>query len=419
MPQATTSHRRRRVLIVSRVLPEPADDGYRIRVRELAKGLARVADVTMVGHAEGDGRAAAEALAREGIEAHAAPMLHHQTRIRRLRRLATGRTWFTRSAEDPGLQLAFERSLEHGPFDLIQLESSEFAGLSRPPGVPTLIDEHNIWSELSERRRRLRVPGPGSVGDRLEAARVAAIEERAWREVAGVAFCSEREVTAAALRVPARRFVVVPNGVDLERFQPRDAPAGAAEERGRITVVGLRRYTPNVDAVRWFARSILPVVHESAPEATFVAVGKSPSPGLRALSSSSIQVLGTVPDVRPELERASVVVAPLRAGSGTRIKILQAFAMEKAVVSTSLGAEGLPVRDREHLLLADDPREFASAVVELLHDPQLRRRLGAAGRALVVDGFGWARSVERLDAFQRDLLAAPRATGGERPQTTS
>jgi glycosyltransferase involved in cell wall biosynthesis len=411
--------RRRRVLIVSRVLPDPPDDGYRIRVRELAKGLAQIADVTMVGHAEGDGRAAVEALAREGIEAHAAPMLHHQTRIRRLRRLAAGRTWFTRSAEDPGLQLAFERSLERGPFDLIQLESSEFAGLPRPPGVPTLIDEHNIWSELSERRRRLRVPGPGSVGDRLEAARVAAIEERAWREVAGVAFCSEREVAAAARRVPGRQFVVVPNGVDLDRFQPAGGVAGSGEERGRVTFVGLLRYTPNVDAVRWFARTILPIVHDSAPEATFVAVGKSPSPGLRALSGPAVQVVGTVPDVRPELARASVVVAPLRAGSGTRIKILQAFGMEKAVVSTSLGAEGLPVRHREHLLLADDPREFASAVVELLHDAELRRRLGAAGRALVEERFAGRRSVERLDAFQRDLLAGAPGTDADRAEPTS
>ena len=391
----------RRILFIARSLPEPADDGYRIRVRALASGLAKRHEVTLIGHADAAPDASVAALRADGIDARWTPMLHHQTSVRRLRRLATGRPWFTRSAEDPGLRSVVAQVLAERRFDLIQLESSEFAGIELPPRTPVVIDEHNIWSELTERRRRIRMPGPGSLGDRVEIRQVARIEERAWANAAGVVFCSDREAHDARLRTRGGQFGVVPNGVDLRRFQPMDA---SAEERALMTFVGLLRYTPNADAVRWFVRAILPLIRRSVSDARFAVVGKSPSPGLRALAGDGVDIVGTVADVRPSLARAAVVVVPLRVGSGTRIKILQALAMGKAVVSTSVGCEGLDVRDGEHLLVADDPGAFAAAVVRLIGDPTLRARLGDQGRELVRATYGWERSVDRLDAFHDEIL---------------
>jgi glycosyltransferase involved in cell wall biosynthesis len=393
----------RRILIIARSLPHPADDGYRIRVGALARGLARSHEVTLVGHSEGDGTEAVAALAADGIAAHWVPALHHATSIRRVRRLARGRPWFTRSATDAALRTLVTLVAATGGFDLVQLESSEFAGLPLPVTTPVVVDEHNIWSELSDRRRAIRRAGPRGLLDQIEATQVAHFERRVWSTAAGVMFCSDREVESARRHVPAGQFATVPNGVDLDVFRP--GAVDANEEPGQLTFVGLLRYTPNADAVRWFVHDILPRVRAEIPTAHFEAVGKAPSPSLAGLAGPGVEITGTIPDVRPALSRAAIVVVPLRVGSGTRIKILEALAMGKAVVSTSIGREGLDLRDGEHLLVADGVEAFAAAVVRLLGDPALRARLGSAGRELVTRGYSWQLSVERLEAFHDEVMS--------------
>ena len=359
--------------------------------------------MTLVGHADGDGATAAAALTEEGITAHWIPALHHATSLRRVRRLATGKPWFTRSADDHAMRELVARVTESVPFDLVQLESSEFAGLPLPAGTPVVVDEHNIWSELTDRRRAIRGPGPRGLLERLEASQVADRERRVWADASGVVFCSDREVEAARRAVPTGRFATVPNAVDLDVF--RDEAVNAVEEPDQLTFTGLLRYSPNADAVRWFVHEVLPLVRAAVPAVRFEAVGKSPSPKLAALAGPGVQITGTVPDVRPALARAAVVVVPLRVGSGTRIKILEAMAMGKAVVSTAIGCEGLDVRDGEHLVVADDADGFAATVVQLLRDPALRARLGAAGRALVEREYSWPMSVERLESFHDQAIA--------------
>jgi glycosyltransferase involved in cell wall biosynthesis len=277
-----------------------------------------------------------------------------------------------------------------------------------------VIDEHNVWSELTTRRRALRRPGPRGALDRFESRQLVATEDRAWSSAAGVIFCSEREADGARRRVPGGRIAAIPNGVDLAAFQPEPAASEARhQEAGLLTFVGLLRYTPNADAVRWFVRDILPLVRRQDPSARFEAVGKTPSPAVLALAADDVRIVGSVPDVRPFLARASVVVVPLRAGSGTRIKILEALAMGKAVVTTSIGCEGLAVRDGVHLLVADDRESFAAATARLLAVPELRARLGAAGRALVERDYSWSTSVDRLARFHDEILGDVDATDAD------
>ncbi len=400
---ASAIRRPRRILVIARSLPAPADDGYRIRVRQLVRGLAARHEVVLVAHGDADNaRAAAiDELRADGIEAHAVSGLHHATTARRLGRLARGRSWFTRSSDHPELRSVVGRLGRERRFDIVELESSEFADLPLPPRTPVVIDEHNIWSELTDRRRVVRDVPVRGLFDRLEAAQLSAIESRAWSASAGVAFCSDREVSIARRRVPAGTFVSIPNGVDVSAFE---SMAGRSEDPNRLVFVGLLRYTPNADAVRWFSAEILPRIRARAPEVRLDVVGKGPTPEIAALAGPGVEIVGSVPDVRPAMSRASVVVVPLRVGSGTRIKILEALAMGKAVVTTSVGCEGLAVCDDEHVLVADTPEGFADAVIRLLADVALRRRLGAAGRVLVARDHLWSTSVDRLDEFHDRIL---------------
>jgi glycosyltransferase involved in cell wall biosynthesis len=158
-------------------------------------------------------------------------------------------------------------------------------------------------------------------------------------------------------------------------------------------------FRPNVDAVLWFARQVLPRVREQAPDARFLIVGQRPHRRLDELRADpAITLTGRVDDVRPYIARAAAYVAPLRIGGGTRLKLLEAMAMGKAIVSTRLGAEGYPVSDRQQLMLTDAPDEFAAAVVDLLREPRRREALGQTARAFVEQKYDWRAIVPIVEA---------------------
>jgi polysaccharide biosynthesis protein PslH len=214
------------------------------------------------------------------------------------------------------------------------------------------------------------------------------------------------EPDAAALRalVPAREPTVVPNGLDVDDFARigDQATDGAA----RLVFTGTMDFRPNADAVEWFARDVLPRIRSVRPDAELVAVGQRPGPRLwRRHGRDGITITGAVDDVRPFLARASVVVAPLRFGSGTRVKLLEAMACARPIVATTLAAEGLAVRDGRELLLADGPEPFARAVLALLADPARARRLGRAGHALVRARHDWTAIAPRLLAVYEGVTA--------------
>jgi glycosyltransferase involved in cell wall biosynthesis len=204
---------------------------------------------------------------------------------------------------------------------------------------------------------------------------------------------------AAALRelVPDLPVTVVPNGIDTTTYKPTEQ-AGETEPR-TLVFTGTMDFRPNVDAVLWFARQVLPRVREQAPDARFLIVGQRPHRRLDELRADpAITLTGRVDDVRPYIARAAAYVAPLRIGGGTRLKLLEAMAMGKAIVSTRLGAEGYPVSDRQQLMLADAPDEFAAAVVNLLREPRRREALGQTARAFVEQKYDWRAIVPIVEA---------------------
>ena len=181
----------------------------------------------------------------------------------------------------------------------------------------------------------------------------------------------------------------VPTGVDTDYFRP----TGSAEpDPCHLVFTGSMDWLPNDDAMRYFARAIFPRIQAACPDVSVTIVGRNPFPGVTALSREcpSIRVTGQVADVRPYMDRAAVYVIPLRIGGGTRLKVFEAMAMGKAIVSTSIGVEGLPIANGTEALVADEPDAFADAVIQLLRDRAFARRLGEAASDKVRTQFGWA-----------------------------
>jgi glycosyltransferase involved in cell wall biosynthesis len=202
-----------------------------------------------------------------------------------------------------------------------------------------------------------------------------------------------------------RRYFVVPTGVDTEYFRPgitrQDAGKG-------LVFTGSMDWLPNEDGMLYFCRDILPLIRRDEPDVSLSIVGRAPTSAIRRLGETpGVEVTGRVEDVRPYIDGAAVYIVPLRIGGGTRLKIFEAMSVGRAVVSTTIGAEGLPVTPDQNILIADDPEAFARAVVQLFRDEALRRRLEHRARELVVEGYDWSVVADRLEA----ALAA--AAGGD------
>ncbi|WP_287154941.1 glycosyltransferase [Candidatus Solincola tengchongensis] len=201
---------------------------------------------------------------------------------------------------------------------------------------------------------------------------------------------------------PDLRIEVVPHGVDVERF----CVSGECEKEEAVMFLGNYPHDPNRDAVLYFHQRMWPRIRREVPSARFYVVGKDPTPDLLELAREdpSVVVTGTVEDVRPYFERSKVFVNPVRIGGGFRGKLLEAMAMGLPIVTTSLGAEGVEAEDGRDMVIADDPEEFAAAVIRLLRDDELCCRLGDSARRLAEERFSWEKGVERLERVLLDLV---------------
>jgi glycosyltransferase involved in cell wall biosynthesis len=246
-------------------------------------------------------------------------------------------------------------------------------------------------------------------------------EEETIRRFEGVLAVSEADRETFTRLYPgaaAHPIHVVPTGVDTAFFAPDSDAPEAASPAGSKTLIftGSMDWLPNEDAMLFFCRDVLPLVRAEESDVKLSIVGRAPTPAVKRLAAEhGVTVTGRVDDVRPYMREAAVYIVPLRIGGGTRLKIFEAMAMAKAVVSTTVGAEGLPVTGGEHLLLADEPRGFARAVVRLLRDLEKRRSVEQAARQLVVAKYDWSvvagdleEALVRFAAMTRVPATAPR-----------
>jgi glycosyltransferase involved in cell wall biosynthesis len=253
----------------------------------------------------------------------------------------------------------------------------------------TILDLHNIESVLHMRCAEVESGVIGLV-HRVFYKAARELEQRWIPGYSSVLATSHSDAALVRSIAPKCRVTMYPNAIPLVP-EPPHSPDDS------IVFSGNMEYHPNLDAVRYFAAEIWPILRERHPTLVWRLVGRNPDSVKPFTDDPRIQVVGSVADAVPELARSKIAVVPLRTGSGTRLKILEAWAAGIPVVSTSIGAEGLPGRDGEHLLLADSPAAFAGAVTRLLSCPELCRSFGMAGRLLVEKEFTWETAWKSLD----------------------
>ena len=390
---------RRRVLIVCPEPPAPPTWGFALRVYHLARELGRRNDVSLLTYDTGDPGRDWEHLG-ELFTVHRVAARPVSRRRAQLRSLWSRDSFHIGRLRSAAMQRAIQQLTAHARFDVIQVESSQMFGFDFPAGPALVLDEHNIEYDVLARTARVERSPARRLYQRLEQRKVWREEIASWSRASGCVVTSADDQRRLLTEAPSTPTCLVPNGVDLDRFAPVPAPVDPTG----LVFVGSINYRPNTDAVLHCAQRILPLIRRSAGDATLTVVGQGAPPAVRRLDGGAVRVAGMVPDVRPYLASAAVVVVPLRIGGGTRLKVLEALAMGKAVVSTSLGCEGIDVEDGRHLLIADDPAHFAACVLRLLRDQEFARRLGTAGRELVQARYGWATVGERLDAFHAQLV---------------
>jgi glycosyltransferase involved in cell wall biosynthesis len=401
-----------RVLVLDEWLHYPPNSGRAVRTWNLLQRLARRHRISLICY--GDPEAEAVVVARAaGLSLH----LVHPFPAPRGARLYGGllvnffsrypySVWkhYTRRYEN-----RLREVLRDNQYDLVHCECTPYARFLGAAGrLPKLVMAHNIESQILFRRAQQS----GTIVERaffgLQARRMERFEREVLRRADWVTLVTELD--AEQVRAwGVQRTSLVENGVDENQFVPTEGKCDGDE----ILFLAALDWYPNLDALDYLLKEIFPLVRQASPSARLRVVGRRPPTGLRERIARcpGVELVGEVADVRPFLTPAAVVVVPLRIGGGSRIKILEALAMAKAVVSTSIGSEGLAVVDGVHLLVADAPSDFAARTVELLKSSAERRRLGENGRKLVVERYSWDQMANALEWAWKQACAVK--DGGE------
>lgn len=366
-----------RSVMVTKFVPSPANSGGRLRSLAVARRLAAVSDeMVLCCFEDGTGRPGdLEAL---GIDVRTVPWRPRGATLAR----GALRTQSASSARffDPALAALVAGATTERPTDVLQVEYSQLgAYLDAGTARTTVLDFHNIESSLL-RSYATSASGPKAVAARLEAVALERHERIGAEKADVVVVVSAKD----AERLPGtpREVLVCKNG-----WEPTEALPPATEPVAAF--VALMGWQPNVDAALWLAREVWPLVRARMPAARLLLVGRDPSPAVLALAGPDIEVTGTVPDIAPYLARSRVAVAPLRAGGGTRLKVLEALDAGRPVVGTSMGLEQLEDLIGVGAYAEDVPAAFAERLLELLADGQRATEVGLAGHASVADRYGW------------------------------
>ncbi len=407
---ATTLPKRLRVLVMDEYFPYPPDSGKPIRTWNLLRRLATRHDITFLCHghltpeqAAAAGSAGIKVVSVDAIPAEAGPALYAKL----LWNLVSPYPYSVAKHHTARFRQKLRALLDGTSFDLVHCEWTPYARYLSGIGIPTLIATHNIESQIWARRAERASNLLARVFFSLQAAKMERFERRALSAASAVTGVSAADA-AQASAWGAQHARVVDNGVDLQHFSPHEE--GASE---RAVFIGALEWFPNVDAVRFFVESIQPLLDQRLPQFRTKIIGRRAPDSLQRFLAGrrGIEFAGEVPDTRPHLAEAGIVIVPLRIGGGSRLKILEALAMGKAVVSTTIGAEGLAVTHDKDIILADTPEDFARAMAELSASAELRKKLGDEGRSLVERSYGWealsAKAEQVWLEFAADREAAP------------
>ncbi|MBL8044986.1 MAG: glycosyltransferase [Anaerolineales bacterium] len=396
-----------RVLFLTPQLPYPPRQGTALRNWGLIQHLSQRQAVSLLSFAEAGQPLDSELLRKTCLPLVTVPA-PQRPRAARLQALFSPQPDLAQRLWSAEFAAALQSLLHSHTFDVIHIEGLELARyipiVRAHSNAKLVFDAHNAEYVIQRRAFETdwRNPRrwPAALYSWLQWPRLKRFEAETLSAVHAVTCCSPEDAAALQALVPTIKPVIVPNGIDINRYQPvATGPQLSAIFTGKMD------YRPNVDAVLWFAAEIWPRVRAQVLNAQFTIVGQKPLPTVQQLhGQNGITVTGAVPAIQPYLAEASVYVAPLRMGGGTRLKLLEAMAMRKPIVSTTVGAEGFAVRSGQELLLADAPDTFAQAVVELLRNPALGEKLSAAGYVFVRTHYDWPVIIPTLETLHAELI---------------
>jgi sugar transferase (PEP-CTERM/EpsH1 system associated) len=399
---------RKRILFLTPQLPYPPQQGTALRNYNLIAQVAQRHEVHLLSFVENpSGTPPHQPAIDPGplqdlcASVHTVPV-PHRSRWRRLQTVLTSPLPDLVHRLDSAL---FYSRLEQvlrdiAPLNVVEIEALEMAQYGvhavRAAGEPRprlLYDAHNAEYLLQKRIFETDSRQPrrwlGALYSWLQWQKLRRYEAGVCRQAQQVIACSPADGDALAQLAPCLKATIVPNGVDTEYFQPgivSPLPLGPQP----LVFTGKMDFRPNVDAALWFGTAVWPLIRQRVPQAQFYVVGKNPHPRLAPLrDTAGITLTGFVEDVRPYVAAAAVCVVPLLTGGGTRLKVLEAMAMGKAIVSTTLGCEGIPATPGREIILADEGADMAAQVVALLGDSARCQALGQAARAFVEQHFDW------------------------------
>ena len=302
---------------------------------------------------------------------------------------------------------AIQKILKEQTFDLMELGTIALGNFGRlAPELPKVLVHHNIESQLLLRRSKYLKNPLAKLYMAYQGRKLRRFERKIAESIDYHTTCSQQDKDLFLEYCPSARVEVVPNGVDTDFFQATADPPTA----NRLVFVGGMTWFPNYDAMKYFIDDIWPLVKKELPDASLVHIGHQNGSEFGKISRKdpSIRFLGFVEDIRPEITKAAVYIVPLRVGGGTRLKILDALSMSSAIVSTSIGCEGIEVTDGQDILIGDDPATFTRKIVEICRDRELRVKMNKQARQTALDKYSWKIIAPKLEEVYRKAAAGNR-----------
>lgn len=394
-----------RILALTARLPFPPREGHQLRSWHVLRALAAAHEVSLLSFVRHDDEPRHCAPLRDmlrHLELFALPAQQTPRLLAALLRGTLGQQPFvahkyaSAALRDRVAALACDADLIH--VDMLPL----CVNVPRTCGLPLILNAHNVEHELLRQRAAIETRPAQRLFLRTQVGRLERFERAACRRAAHILACSADDAAQLSVLAPDTPLSVAPNGVDAEACQPS---ARTFAQPPQLVFVGQMGWFPNRDGVRWFLDDVLPRIVAAHPQLQFVLIGKSHGLSVPARLRANVRLAGFVEDLGPLLHAAAVYVVPLRSGSGTRLKVLEAMAFGKAIVTTHIGAEGIDLQHEREALFADDAAAFAAAVLRLIEDPRRAAQLGRAARAKAQACYDWTAIGRGIVAAIDDVLA--------------
>ncbi len=391
-----------KILVIDEEFPFPLNTGKRLRTYNLIRVLALENEVSYLAYSEPDTDAVSFMKKNNITPVCVPPVDRTQQGLKFYWRLFTNLfspyPYIVTSHFSQHFQKQLNTLLQQDKYDIVLCEWTPYAIFIKDIShAKKIVVAHNIETSIWRRYEQNEKNPIRRFYISIQRAKVDRFEQSAFKWADGATAVSQNEADIISGWGVPYPVAVVDNGVDLTYFC---SSSNEPTKSNSLVFTGSMDWRPNQDAMLYFTEQILPLVQKEVPDISITMVGRKPPREIEELAKDShITVTGTVDDVRPYIAEASVYIVPLRIGGGSRLKILEAMAMGKAVISTSIGAEGLRVTDGEHLLIRDGEQAFTEGIISLLHNTDMRNRLGQAGRQLVEREYGWESIGQRLNKY--------------------